>query len=143
MRKSPRVHSGYRYLEHKMQVAFFQTVAYLGMPHHRTIFAVPNAARRSAQQGKRLKDEGMKAGIPDVICPFPRSGFASLMIEFKCKGNSPSPAQQEMIAALIKAGNAVCVARSAADAYSLLSKYEAGQLTQEDLYKKFKRTLKA
>lgn len=58
------------------------------------LFAVPNGAnlntgkgRKSKaaaiNQGAKLKKEGVRAGIPDLMLPVPRTPFHGLFIEFK------------------------------------------------------------
>ena len=84
-----------RHPEHEMQVAFFKWVAWGArtVPLLKTMFAIPNAARRSPRQGAWMKAEGMKAGVWDCIWPVPKGIYHSLFIEFKAGKNDLTEAQ--------------------------------------------------
>lgn len=71
--------------EHQIQAAFIKEIRILETryPELRTLFAVPNAAKRSFKLAAMLKAEGMLSGVPDIILPVARKGFNGLMIEFK------------------------------------------------------------
>ena len=47
------------------------------------LFAVPNGARTSFSVAKRLKAEGVQAGIPDLCLPVARKGFHACYVELK------------------------------------------------------------
>ena len=83
-----------------MQKAFFQWLAIAHRSVYALAFAVPNGARRSVMQGKRLRDEGMKAGIPDVAIMIPSSPYHGMFIEFKIHPNKPTEEQLLMIGRL-------------------------------------------
>jgi len=44
---------------------------------------VPNGGRRDATTGARLKDEGVVAGVADLILLVPCKGYSALLIEMK------------------------------------------------------------
>lgn len=76
------------------------------------IFAVPNGEKRSISVAKRLKAEGVIAGIPDLYVP-----QWNLWIEMKRqKGGRLSPEQKAMIEYLKSIGHTVIVGKGAADA---------------------------
>ena len=91
-------------------------------PELQKLFAVPNGEKRSISVGKRLKNEGVKSGVPDLILPVARGGFHSLYIELKKSKCAKSPAgrvspnQAKWIDALNEEGNmaVVCVGWEAA-----------------------------
>ena len=58
-------------------------------------FAVPNGGQRSAATARILRDEGVRAGVADLILLLPRKGFAALAIEMKTRKGRQSPAQKE------------------------------------------------
>ena len=65
-------------------------------------FAVPNAGRRSPQMAAKLKAEGMKVGIPDLIILTPppsmaASGVTGAVIEMKQPGRKPTDEQREWL----------------------------------------------
>ena len=92
------------------------------------VAAVPNGGPRSARQGKRLKDEGMLAGYPDLIIDYPAHGYPGLRIETKrVEKGVISPEQRRVIRALRSAGYAVAVARGCDEALDVLKAYLAGK----------------
>ena len=107
-----------------MQVTFFRLVdmsRFAKLP----IFAVPNAARRSPRQGAWMKAEGLRSGVPDVLCCVPASGHVGLALEFKAGTNQPTPAQQDWAKRLRDEGWRVVVVRSADEAWQALRDYQA------------------
>jgi hypothetical protein len=78
-----------------------------------TAVHVPNAGKRSAIAGRRLKGEGMRPGFPDLAC----YGFARhALIEVKSDAGRLSEAQENMHAILRERGAVVIVARSVDEA---------------------------
>lgn len=71
--------------EHAHQTALFMWAATAGMqcPLLRLMFAIPNGGERNPIVAARLKAEGVKSGVPDVMLPVPRREFAGLFIEMK------------------------------------------------------------
>ncbi|MBD9092101.1 MULTISPECIES: VRR-NUC domain-containing protein [Bacteroides] len=57
-------------------------------------FAVPNGGARNAWTAKIMKDEGVRAGVADLLLLLPRSGYAFLCIEMKKPGGMQSESQQ-------------------------------------------------
>ena len=74
------------------------------------IAAIPNGGKRSAITASILKDEGVLAGMPDLIIPCARKGYNGLFIEMKYGKNRLSPNQIEVMIKLRKEGylTAVC-----------------------------------
>ena len=71
--------------EHDHQVLLFRWADAMGfrLPELSEMFAVPNGARTSMRTAKKLKAEGLKKGIEDIILLVPRAGFHGLLIELK------------------------------------------------------------
>lgn len=121
--------------EHQEQKALFEWVERVSnlWPELRLMFAVPNGGARSKATAGRLKAEGVKAGVPDVILPIPRGGYGACYIELKVpaqngkKAGRESKAQKAMREALCEAGNysVVCVGWDAASV--ALIKYLRGE----------------
>lgn len=59
------------------------------------LFAVPNGGRRDAVTGKRLKAEGVIAGVSDLILLKQNKDFGALLIEMKTATGKQSDAQRE------------------------------------------------
>lgn len=49
----------------------------------RFMFAIPNGGLRDKVTASRLKQTGVKAGVPDVMLPLPWGQFAGLFLELK------------------------------------------------------------
>ena len=116
--------------EHAHQVALFQWADNVRrqFPELRWLFAVPNGGQRSARTAARLKAEGVRRGVPDVLLDVPRAGYHGLRIELKKPGrHSVSSEQREWIAGYQERGYRaeVCIGWIAARA--LIVEY----LTQE------------
>ena len=97
--------------EHRMQVALFKwaQAATCTRPELGLMFAVPNGGLRDIVTARKLKDEGVKRGVPDVILPVARGGFHGLFIENKSKGRKPRDDQRKWAEKLQQQGYmAVC-----------------------------------
>lgn len=58
------------------------------------LFAIPNGGARDPITGRRLKDEGVRAGVPDLCLPCARDGWHGLFLELKVGRNKPSKEQE-------------------------------------------------
>lgn len=99
-------------LEHGEQVAFINW--FRATFPDVLIFAIPNGGKRAMSEAKRLKAEGVVAGVPDIFIP-----AWLVWIELKReRGGRVSSDQREIIGRLQDAGHTVAVCagwRSAAD----------------------------
>lgn len=68
------------------------------------LLAIPNGGRRTPREGARLKAEGVKPGVSDLLLPLRRGGFAGLWLELKAPGEKPNPRQREWIERMRRAG---------------------------------------
>lgn len=93
--------------EHTHQVALFRWAEYIEplRPELKLMFAVPNGGKRDKTTAAKLKEEGVKPGVPDVVLPIPRAGFAGLFIEMKKPDGRARGNQSEWSEGLKKAGN--------------------------------------
>ena len=87
------------------------------------IFAIPNAGTASAQRGARLKEEGVLAGIPDLMVARASNGKLGLFVEMKTTKGYASPEQKDMIAALQAEGYAAEVCRGYESALATIRNY--------------------
>lgn len=53
------------------------------LPELKWIFAVPNGGLRDKITAAKLKHEGVKSGVPDVMVPIPCARYAGLFVEMK------------------------------------------------------------
>ena len=57
-------------------------------------FAVANGGARNAWTAKIMKDEGVRAGVADLILLIPRHGYSCLCIEMKTPDGTQSESQK-------------------------------------------------
>lgn len=90
------------------------------------IYHVPNGGHRVKAVAAKLKAQGVKAGIPDLVLPMARGGYFGLYIEFKAKppyDAAVSPSQDACIQALLEQGYLAIVCRGAIDASEAIRAY--------------------
>lgn len=58
-------------------------------------FSVSNGGARNPWTAKIMKDEGVRAGVSDLILLVPRHGYAGLLIEMKTPDGKQSDSQKE------------------------------------------------
>lgn len=63
------------------------------VPEAKFITAVPNGGERYAAVAARLKAEGVKAGVPDLLWLWPRGRHVGLAVEMKHGKNKPTEEQ--------------------------------------------------
>lgn len=95
-----------------------RTVAELSLLH-----AVPNGGLRDRITARRMVEEGVLPGIPDLCLPVARNGWNSLYIEMKSKGGRPTEAQKIIHGLLREAGNCVQICHSWGEAARALENY--------------------
>lgn len=66
MRKQPA------YNEHQLQRSFFKWLEAQHPKLYWNVFAIPNGGLRNKMVAKKLKDEGVKSGVWDVLVMLPR-----------------------------------------------------------------------
>lgn len=76
-----------RQYEHSEQVAFFDYVRHKAKTddRYKLIYAIPNGSKRNIITAKKLKDEGVKAGVPDIAVDVAMNGYHGLKIEMKAR----------------------------------------------------------
>jgi len=98
--------------EAQEQVVIFKYAAMLSRkyPKLNLMFHVPNGGSRNKAEAANLKQQGVKAGVPDIVLPVARGLYHGLFIEFKVGTNKLTPEQHDWLEAL-KAEDycAVCV----------------------------------
>ncbi|MBK0059632.1 VRR-NUC domain-containing protein [Pseudomonas sp. S44] len=91
------------------------------------IYHVPNGGHRLKEVAVKLKAQGVKAGIPDLVLAMARGGYFGLYIEFKATVDPApvSPSQQACIRRLNEQGYLAVVCRGHFDAMECLRVYLA------------------
>lgn len=65
-------------------------------PELMLLYAIPNGGARSKRTAGRMKAQGVLASVPDVHLPVMRGPFASLYVELKVPGETPTEGQRDM-----------------------------------------------
>lgn len=103
------------HLEHQHQVALISWARRVRLPEASDVepgsaiadylLAIPNGGKRSsAFEGARLKAEGVKPGVSDLLLPLRRDGFFGLWLELKAPKKRPTPEQHAWLRRMARAG---------------------------------------
>lgn len=119
--------------EHQHQAALINRAALVPMPRAVDvetgakvldyIFAIANGGKRSKATAVRLLEEGLKAGVWDLMVPLARGGHHGLWIEMKSATGALSVEQKRWGARMRLAGYRTEVCRSCDEAWSVLENY--------------------
>lgn len=91
------------------------------------LFAVPNGGTRSAPEARKLKAEGVLAGVPDLCLPVPVGEQHGLFIELKTMKGRASASQKAMIARLNDQGYRAEVCQGHEAAIAVIQDYLGDQ----------------
>lgn len=102
------------HIEHKHQCALIEWAYRTRLPAAADVepgstigdylFAVPMGGKRNPIEAKRLRAEGAKAGVSDLILPLRRQGLAGLFLEMKAPGQRPTDKQAAWLERMERAG---------------------------------------
>ena len=73
-------------------------------PELELLYHIPNGGSRHPAEAARLKQQGVKAGVPDICLPVARGGYNGLYIELKVGHNKPTETQVGWIRRLNEQG---------------------------------------
>lgn len=83
----------------------------------------PNGGSRNKAEAVKLKQMGVKAGIPDLCLPVPMGMYNGLYIEMKYDTGRLEDSQKKMLKALAAAGHYCTVCYGAEEAIRVLQEY--------------------
>lgn len=113
--------------EHSNQVALFM---WASLPEQQQVypmlkymFAIPNGGKRDKITASKLKAEGVKPGVPDIMLPVPNSGYSGLFIEMKKPKGVVSAVQEPFHGVLRALGYRVRVCYGWAEAKDAIIRY--------------------
>ena len=112
--------------EHAEQVALMHwaAVAQRQYPELRLLHAIPNGGARDVRAGRRLKDEGVRRGVPDMCLPVARGPWHGCYLELKRRdGGTLSEPQEWWLTHLQAQGYFATVARGWEHAAQILQQY--------------------
>jgi len=101
------------------------------------LFAIPNQAARRGPNARRLTEEGVRAGMPDLCLPVARGGYHACYLELKRPPAGKNPekrltaAQRERMAVLQAVGNHVALVIGWDQARDVLIAYIIGRLVRK------------
>lgn len=123
--------------EGKEQMLLFRWAEYqiCKYPELELLHHIPNGGLRNIKVAKKLKAEGVKAGVPDICLPVPRAGYHGLYIEMKKQhGGQVSSNQKLWLNRLQEQGYLAKVCHGCDQAQELILKYlRAGVNHETDL----------
>lgn len=115
-----------RNTEHLIQCSVIQECRLLERkyPELRLLHSIPNGGARHPAVARKLKAEGVKAGVPDLCLPLqiPR-GYAGLYVEMKSPDGIVSTAQKDFMELLQWAGFKAIVCYSAQEGVDAIVAY--------------------
>jgi len=91
--------------QHQINIIRWSEIVRDVYPELKLLYHIPNGGGRDAIEGKHLKEQGVKAGVPDLCLPVPRGDYDALYIELKTEKGAPSPEQEWWICQLRLEGN--------------------------------------
>lgn len=112
--------------EGQEQAALMQELQLRYPEAYALIYHVPNGGHRVKAVAAKLKGQGVKAGVPDLVLPMARGGWFGLYIEFKARPpfDAPvSPSQDAYLQALHRQGYLAIVCRGSIDAVEAIRAY--------------------
>jgi len=93
-------------------------------PKLKKLYHIPNGGFRHPKVARELKEEGVKAGVPDYCLPVKRGHYSGLYIELKAKKNSKlGPDQKKWIEWIVEEDFAAGVCYGADEAIKILEAY--------------------
>lgn len=121
--------------EHDIQVAimkwWYNYSITLKLPMN-LLFAIPNGGFRKKITAKHLKDEGVRAGIPDMMLAMHKKPFHGLFIELKRNETSKvSETQKFMLRELCSQGYCALVTRGFDATINTIMEYVHNQFWRE------------
>lgn len=106
--------------EHQIQVAICQYLDLIKIP----FFSIPNGGMRNVIVAKKLKAEGVKAGVADLFLMIPNKIFHGLFIEVKTPVGRQQPSQKDFEKIAFDSGYCYEVVRSLDDLINCLETYK-------------------
>ena len=122
-----------QHIEHQHQVALIEWAWRTSLPTASEIapgskvgtflLAIPNGGRRQPREAARLKAEGVKPGVSDLLLPLRRQGMAGFWLELKAPGKRPTRDQLAWLERMRLAGYRAEWADDWAKAAGMLAEY--------------------
>lgn len=92
-------------------------------PELRLMYHIPNGGHRHIAVARKLKAEGVKAGVPDIFLPAPKGKFNGMYLEMKTGYNNTTKHQKRWIENLSEQGYFCAICWGMEDAIQALEEY--------------------
>src|SRR5215470_5188083 len=114
-----------RELERPHQVALIKWVRTVKDTHPvlKLLYAVPNGGDRNLRVAKKLKAEGVLAGVADLCLPAARRGYHGLYLEMKSEEGVATEEQKEFLRGVSAEGYCAIIAQGMDEARAALEWY--------------------
>jgi hypothetical protein len=114
-----------RELERSHQVALIKWVRTVKdtYPVLRLLYAVPNGGDRNLRVARKLKAEGVLAGVADLCLPAARRGYHGLYLEMKSEEGVATKEQKEFLRGVSGEGYCAVIAQGVDEARATLEWY--------------------
>lgn len=109
--------------EHRIQVSCVNWFRLAHPDLKNVLFAIPNGGRRDAVTGAKLKEEGVVAGVADLILLKRNKRFGGLCIEMKTRTGKQSDTQKRWQKDVEATGNKYAVCRSLDEFMKVVTEY--------------------
>lgn len=87
------------------------------------MFHVPNGGSRNKIEAAKLKQMGVRAGVPDLVLPVAKGMYTGLFIEMKYEKGRLQDSQKEFLHRAAAYGHCCYVCYSAEEAIEVLKEY--------------------
>lgn len=94
---------------------------------HIPVYHIPNGGKRNAREARKLKRQGVRAGVPDLCIPIPVGKWHGLYIEMKVGRNKTTELQDKWLGLLLRNGYAVAVCYGSEKAIAAIQRYMKGE----------------
>lgn len=109
--------------EEQQKVIYWAELMSNAYPDLQMLYHVPNGGSRNRVEAAKLKRMGVRAGVPDLVLPVPRNGYAGLYIELKVGENRPSKNQKNWLEKLALQGYKAVVCYGGNEVIEILEQY--------------------
>jgi hypothetical protein len=114
-----------RELERRRQVALIKWVRAVqdAYPALKLLYTVPNGGFRNLYVAKKLKAEGVMAGVADLCLPAARRGYHGLYLEMRSEEGVATKGQKAFLRNVLEEGYCAVIAHGVDEAQSALAWY--------------------
>ncbi len=109
--------------EHDEQVALVRWFDMQYPKYSGLLFAIPNGGHRHKLTAVKLKREGVRSGVPDLMLPVANDKYYGLFIELKTKTGRLQPSQKVWLNELDKQGYCAEMCKGWESARELIKNY--------------------